>query len=333
MEMKLELARLSAAKEKARAEAQQAQSQVKSPSGSGTGNGSGGQSQVPLPGSTVTSPAAAPPPLNGADASLIKSPANTSRSLASTSPNAGDTTVTADLSGGGLEMSLGLSLDVDHMSQPQYPSPSIAGGYPGLPFTSLDQLPQSNQLQNRSSLLQPNYSLIQQQLSRQFVQRAQHQQAFLPQRPPVHISPSQSQSAGAMSSQSTPVSMSLGSVDLGIDYPLPPYDYTIPSLPHQHTPSRQQHLALTGQPYQSPAMHQHMQIQAQMHQQSQGQFMGGHDIDHSGLMLGLDGPHPTYGMFPDPLLMMVSGSSPEHQHPTSQEQAPHHQPPYYRSNG
>lgn len=325
MQMKLELARVSAAREKTRAEAQQAQSQVKSPSGSGTGNGSGDKSQVPLPGSTVTSPTAAPPPLNGADMSPIKSPAHTSKSLASTSTNAGDTTVVADLNGGGLEMSPGLGLDVDHMSQQQYPSPSpITGGYPGLPFTGIEQLPQSNQLQNRSSLLQPKYASIQQQLSRRF------QQSYLPQRPPVQIPPPQPQGTSTMD---TPASMSLSSMDLRLPYeefPLTGYDYPMSSLPQQHTPSQQQHLALTGQSYQSPAVHQHMQSQAQMHQQSQGQFMGGHDIDHSGLVLGLDGSHPTFDMFSDSLLMMIP--SPEHQHPTSQEQAPHHQPPYYHSN-
>lgn len=326
MEMKLELARLSAAKEKARAEVQQAQSQAKSPSGSGTGNGSGGKSQVPLPGSTVTSPTAVPPPLNGADTSSVKSPASTSKSMASTSPNAGDTTVAADLSEGGLKMSLGLSLDV---SQPQYPSPSsITSRYSGLPFTGIEQLPQSNQLQNRASLLQPKYASIQQQLSRQFTPHAQHQQAYLPQRPPppVQIPPPQPQAANAMD---TPASMSLGSMLPYEEFSLAGYDYPMPSLSQQHTPSQQQHLALTGQPYQSPAIHQHMQLQ--MHQQPHGQFMGGHDIDHSGLVLGLDGPHPSFDMFPDSLLMMLP--SPEHQHQTSQEQVPHHQPPYYHSTG
>jgi hypothetical protein len=321
MEMKLELARLSAAKEKARAEAQQAQSQSKSPSGSGAGAGSGDNSQLPLPGSTVTSPTAVPPSLSGADASPVKSPANTTRSLASTSTKAGDTTVAGDLNGGGPEMSLGLSLDVDQISQQSYRSPSsIAGGYPGLPFTGIDQLSQSNQLQNRSSLLPPKYNSIQQQLSRPFISHAQ-QQAYLPPRLPVQIPPSQPQGASAMN---TPASMSLGSMDLGLqyeDFSLTSYDYAMPSLPQQHTPSQQQHITLTGQPYQSPAMHQHMQIQAQIHQQPQGQFMGGHDIDHGELMLGLDGPHPTYDMFSD--LMM----------PSSQEQAAHHQPPYYHSNG
>lgn len=325
MEMKLELARLSAAKERARAEANQAhqaQSQAKSPSGSGTGNGSGSKSQVPLPGSTVTSPTAVPPPLNMGDMSPVKSPANTSKST-STSTNAGDTAVAADLSGGGLEMSLGLSLDVDHMSQPQYSSPSsITGGYPGLPFTGIEQLPQSNQLQSRSSLLQPKYASIQQQLSRRF---AQHQQAYLPQRPPppVQIPPSQPQTTSAMD---TPASMSLGSMLPYEEFTLAGYDYSMASLPQQHTPSQQQHLTLTGQPYQSPAIHQHMQLQ--MHQQPQGQFMGGHDIDHSGLVIGLDGSHPTFDMS---LLMMLP--SPEHQHQTSQEQVPHHQPPYYHSSG
>jgi len=316
MEMKLELARLSAAKEKARAEAQQAQAQVKSPSGSGTGNGSGGKSQVPLPGSTVTSPTAVPPPLNGADMSPVKSPANTSKSMASTSTNAGDMTVAPD---GGLEMSLGLSLDVGHIPQPQYSSPSsITSGYSSLPFTGIEQLPQSNQLQSRSSLLQPKYASIQQQLSRQFAPRAQHQQTYIPQRPPP-----QPQAASVMD---TPASMSLGMLPYE-EFSLAGYDYPMPSLSQQHTPSQQQHLALTGQPYQSPAIHQHMQSQVQM-QQSQGQFMGGHD---SGLVLGLDGPHPSYDMFSDSLLMMLP--SPEHQHQTSQEQVPHHQPPYYHPNG
>jgi hypothetical protein len=193
--------------------------------------------------------------------------------------------------GKGLEMSLGLSLDVDHMSQQQYPSPSsITGGYPGLPFTGIEQLPQSNQLQNRPSLLQPKYASIQRQLSRQYAPHAQHQQAYLPQRPPVQIPPPQPQ---ATSTMDTPASISLGSMDLALPYEefsLTGYDYPMSSLPQQHTPSQQQHLALTSQPYQSPAMHQHMQSQAQMHQQSQGQFMGGgHDIDHSGLVLGLEG--------------------------------------------
>jgi hypothetical protein len=315
MEMKLELAKVSAAKERARAEAQQAQSQVKSPSGSGTGNGSGDKPQVPLPGSTVTSPTAVPPSLNGADAPPVKSPANTSRSLGS---NAGDTAVAADRGGGGLEMSLGLSLEVDHMSQQQYPSPSsMTGGYSGL-------LPQSTQHQNR---LQPKYASIQQRLSHQYAPHAQHQQTYLPQHPPVQISPSQSQGANAMD---TPASMSLGSMDLALpyeDFSLGGYDYPMSSLPQQHTPSQQQHLALTGQPF-SPAMHQHMQSQAQMHQQSQGQFMGAHDMDHSALVLGLDGSHTTFDMFSDPLLMILPPT--EHQHPSSQEQAPH---PYYHSNG
>jgi len=318
MEMKLELAKLSAAKEKARAEAQQAQSQVKSPSG--TGNNSGDKSQVPLPGSTVTSPTAVPPSLNGADASPVKSPANTSRSLGS---NAGDTAVGADRSGG-LEMSLGLSLDVDHMSQQQYPSPSsISGGYPGMTFPNIEQLPQSKQLQNR---LQPKFASIQQRLSRQYAPHAQHQQTYLPQCPPVQISPSQPQGANLMD---TPASMSLGSMDLVPyeEFSLTGYDYSMSSMPQEHTPSQQQHLALTSQPY-SPAMHQHMQSQAQMHQQSQGQFMGAHDIDHSGLVLGLDGSHTTSYMFSDPLLMILPSA--EHQHPSSQEQAPH---PYYHSNG
>jgi len=226
-------------------------------------------------------------------------------------------------------MSLGLSLDVDHMSQQKYTSPSsITGGYPGLPFTGIEQLPQSNQLQSRTPLLQPEYASIQQRLSRQFPPRAQHQQAYLSQRPPVQIPP-QPQSASTMD---TPASMSLGSMDLGLPYEefsLTSYDYPMSSLSQQHTPAQQQHLALTGQPYQSPAMHQHMQSQAQMHQQPQSQFMGGHD--HSGLMLGLDGSHPAFNMFSDPLLMMLP--SPEHQHPTSQEQAPHHTTPYYHSNG
>lgn len=326
MEMKLELARLSAAKEKARAEAQQAQSQAKSPSGSGAGNGSGSKSQVPLPGSTVTSPTAVPPPLKGADASPVKSP---SRSLGSTSTSAGDMTVATDLSRGGLEMSLGLSLEVDHMAQPQYHSPSsITGGYPGLPY--IEQLPQSNQLQNRNSLRQPKYVSIQQQLSRQYAPHAQHQQTYLPQRPPVQIPP-QPQGASAMG---TPASISLGSMDLGLpyeEYSLTGYDYPMSSLPQQHTPSQQQHLALTGQPYQSPAMHPHMQVQAQMHQQSQGQFMGGHDIDPSGLVLALDGSHSAFDLFGEPLLMVLP--PPEHQHSASQEQAPHSQTPYYHSNG
>lgn len=326
MEMKLELAKLSAAKEKARAEVQQAQSLAKSPPGSATGNWSGGKSQVPLPGSTITSPTAVPPSLNGADA---KSPANTSRSLGSTSTSAGDTTVAADRSGGGLEMSLGLSLDVDHMSQQQYPSPSPrTGGYACLPFPSIEQ---SNQLQSRNSLLQPKYASIQQQLSRQYAPHAQHQQAYLAQRSAVQISPSQTQGASAMD---TPASISLGSMDLTLPYEelsLSGYDYPMNSLPQQHTPSQQQHLSLTGQPYQSPAMHQHMQIQAQMHQQPQGQFMGGHDIDHRGLVLELDGSHSTFDMFSDPLMMILPPS--EHQHPSSQEQAPHHQSTYYHSNG
>ncbi len=330
MEMKLELAKLSAAKEKARAEGKQAQSQSMFSPGSGTGNGSGGKSQVPLPGSTITSPTAVPPSLNGADALPVKSPANTSRSLGSTSTNAGDTAVAADRSGGGLEMSLGLSLEVDHMSQQQYPSPSsITGGYPGLPFTNIEQ---SNPLQNRTSLLQPKYPSIQQQLSRQYASHAQHQQqAYLPQRPPVQIPPSQPQGASAMG---TPASISLGSMDLALPYEefsLGGYDYTMGSLPQQHTPSQQQHLSLTSQPYQSPAMHQHMQSQAQMHQQPQGQFMEVVDIDHRGLVLGLDGSHPTFDMFSEPLLTFLPPS--EHQHPSSQEQAPHHQPTYYHTNG
>lgn len=332
MEMKLELARLSAAKEKARAEVQQAQSQAKSPFGGGTGNGSGDKSQVPLPGSTVTSPTAVLPSLNGLDASSIKSPANTSRSLGSASTNAGDKAVGAERSGGELEMSLGLSLEVDQMSQQQYPSPSsIAGGYPGLPFPNIEQLPQSTQLQNRASLLQQKYASIQQQLSRQHAPHAQHQQAYLPQRPSVQISPSQTHSASVMD---TPASVSLGSMDLALPYEefsLAGYDYPMNSLPQQHTPSQPQHLALTSQPYQSPAMHQQMQIQAQMHQQSQGQFIGGHDIDHNGLVLGLDASHPTFDLFSDSLLMIIPPT--EHQHPSSQEQTPHHQPTYYHPNG
>ena len=323
MEMKLELAKLSAAKEKARAEGKQAQSQAKLSPGSVTGNGSGGKSQVPLPGSTITSPTAVPPSLNGADASPIKSPATISRSLGSTSTNAGDKAVAADRSG---DMSLGLSLEVDHMSQQQYPSPSSrTGGYPGLPFTNIEQ---SNSL---NSLLQPKYPSIQQQLSRQYAPHTQHQQAYLPQRPPVQLPPSQPQGASAMD---TPASISLGSMDLALpyeDFSLTSYDYPMGSLPQQHTPSQQQHLSLTSQPYQSPAMHPHMQCQPQMHQQPQGQFMEAHDIDHRGLVLGLDGSHPAFDMFSDPLLMMIP--PPEHQHPSSQEQAPHHQPTYYHANG